>query len=82
MDDIVFTIEISDAYANKKANKFLEKGWKLLSVGSVCVDILDNGQADYEMAYVLGANAKQYSEYKKEFDGDTEQDVKDFLENN
>lgn len=82
MDDIVFTLEISDVDANKKANKFLKKGWKLLSVGSVCVDIMDNDQADYEMAYVLGANAKQYAEYKKELDGDAEQDVKDFLENN
>lgn len=81
MDDIVFTLEISDLDANKKANQFLKKGWKLLSVGSVCVGVMDNGQADYEMAYVLGANAEQYTEYKKDTD-DAEQDVKDFLDNN
>lgn len=82
MDDIVYTVEFSDLDANRKANQFLKKGWKLLSVGSVCVNIMDNGQADYEMAYVLGANAKQYAEYKEKHDSDAEQDVKDFLENN
>ena len=82
MDDIVFTLEFSDTTARDKANSYLQKGWKLLSVGPVCVDVMYNGQADYEMSYVLGANAEQYAEYQKENSDNAMQDIEDFLNNN
>ena len=75
MDDIVFTLEFSDTTARDKANSYLQKGWKLLSV-------MDNGQADYEMSYVLGANAEQYAEYQKENSDNAMQGIEDFLNNN
>lgn len=56
MENIVFTLQFSDLLANERANDYLAKGWTLVSVGPVCVNTLDNGQADYEMSYVVGAN--------------------------
>ncbi len=66
MENIVFTLQFSDLLANERANDYLAKGWTLVSVGPVCVNTLGNGQADYEMSYVVGANQQQYDEYKKE----------------
>ena len=66
MENIVFTLQFNDLLANKRANAYLAKGWTLVSAGPVCVNVLDNGQADYEMSYVVGANQQQYDEYKKE----------------
>ncbi|WP_288718190.1 hypothetical protein [uncultured Limosilactobacillus sp.] len=66
MENIVFTLQFSDLLANEHANAYLAKGWTLVSAGPVCAGMLDNGQADYEMSYVVGANQQQYDEYKKE----------------
>lgn len=66
MENIVFKLQFSDTLANKHANTYLAKGWTLVSAGPVCVGMLINGQADYEMSYVVGANQEQYEEYKKE----------------
>lgn len=63
MNEIVFTLEFDDDIANTRANDYLQKGWKLLSVGTKMIDTLDNGQAYYNTAYVVGANEQQYSEY-------------------
>ncbi|MFJ7756284.1 hypothetical protein ACQKGI_20170 [Peribacillus muralis] len=65
MNDIVFTLEFDDDSANSRANDYLEKGWKLLHVGTKMIDILNNGQAYYNTVYVVGANSQQYSEYKE-----------------
>lgn len=62
MDDIVFTLEFSDDLANGCANRFLEKGWRLLHVGTKLVDI-HNGQAYYNTTYVVGANKAQHKQY-------------------
>lgn len=66
MDKIVFTLEFGDTSSNEDANKYLAKGWTLLHVGTKLVTILENGQADYETSYVVGANQSQYDEYKKD----------------
>ncbi|MDF2910628.1 MAG: hypothetical protein K0Q56_1509 [Sporolactobacillus laevolacticus] len=66
MNDIVFTLEFDDDYANRRANKCLKKGWKLLHVGTKFLETLDNGQAYYNTAYVVGANQEIYDAYQKE----------------
>lgn len=71
--NIVFTLEFDDDNSNSKANDYLSKGWLLISVGPKLTDIIDEKQAYYNTAYVVGANKKQYDEYLKEqqaFDND------------
>lgn len=67
MKDIIFTLEFDDDSANSRANEYLDKGWILLHVGTKVVDII-NGQIYYNTSYVVGANQKQYDDYKKEQD--------------
>lgn len=43
MNEIVFTLEFDDDGAGSKANGYLEKGWKLIHVGTKVADIY-NGQ--------------------------------------
>lgn len=69
MNDIVYTLEFDDDSANSRANDFLEKGWKLLHVGTKMIDSY-NGQAYYNTAYVVGANQQQYDEYKNDLKND------------
>ncbi|USK43748.1 hypothetical protein [Cytobacillus oceanisediminis] len=69
MNDIVFTLEFDDDSANSRANDFLEKGWKLLHVGTKMIDTY-NEQAYYNTAYVVGANQQQYDEYKNDLKND------------
>lgn len=66
MDKIVYTIEFDDVSSNKNCNEYLAKGWTLLHVGTKLVNTLENGQAEYETSYVVGANQKQYDEFKNE----------------
>lgn len=66
LKDIVFTLQFDDTSANQRANEYLAKGWTLVAAGPVCVGHLENDQADYEMAYVVGANKEQYAAYKGE----------------
>ena len=66
--NIVFTLEFDDDGANSSANHFLYKGWKLISVGTKLIDILDNNQAYYNTAYVVGATKEQYNEYLHELE--------------
>ncbi|MEC2221139.1 hypothetical protein ABE143_19980 [Bacillus subtilis] len=70
MNDIVFTLEFDDDYANSAANEYLKNGWTLLHVGQRLIDILDNGQAYYNTVYVVGANQQQYDEYQTELEND------------
>ncbi len=63
MKDIVFTLEFDDDSANSRANRYLEKGWTLLHVGTKTADI-HNGQSYYNTSYVVGANQEQYEQYK------------------
>lgn len=81
MKDIVFTLEFDDIYSNERANKYLQKGWKLLHVGTKLVN--SDEPADYETSYVVGANAEQYAEYQKEQEkkANAEQDVEDWFKN-
>lgn len=65
MDEIVFSLEFDDDSANSRANDYLEKGWKLLHVGTKMIDIYE-GQAYYNTAYVVGATKAQYDLYKEE----------------
>ena len=76
MENIVYTIEFSGTDSNEKANAYLQKGWKLLHVGAKLVN--SDEPADYETAYVLGANQKQYEEYKRELDQSRKQYQKEF----
>ncbi|MDC0825480.1 hypothetical protein [Lactococcus petauri] len=66
--NILFTLEFDDDGANSSANHFLSKGWKLISVGTKLIDILDNNQAYYNTAYVVGATKEQYNEYLHELE--------------
>ncbi|MGD2434050.1 hypothetical protein [Bacillus velezensis] len=70
MNDIVFTLEFDDDYANSAANEYLKNGWTLLHVGQKLIDTLDNGQAYYNTVYVVGANQQQYDEYQTELEND------------
>ena len=65
--NIVFTLEFDDDGANSRANDFLSKGWKLISVGTKLIDILDNNQAYYNTSYVVGATKEQYDDYLKDY---------------
>ncbi|MDA2567379.1 hypothetical protein PDQ34_26010 [Bacillus cereus] len=65
MKDIVFTLELYDDAANSCANDYLEKGWQLLHVGTKVIGTY-NEQFYYNTVYVVGANSKQYDEYKRE----------------
>lgn len=82
MNDIVFTLEFDDIYSNDRANEYLQKGWKLLHVGTKLVN--SDEPADYETSYVVGANAEQYAEYQKEQEKikSVEQDIEDWFDNN
>lgn len=82
MNDIVFTLEFDGIYSNDRANKYLQKGWKLLHVGTKLVN--SDEPADYETSYVVGANAEQYAEYQKEQEKikSVEQDIEDWFDNN
>lgn len=65
MDEIIFTLEFDDDGAGDRANSYLEKGWKLLHVGTKVADIYE-GQIYYNTAYVVGANLEQYQAYQQE----------------
>lgn len=65
MNEIVFTLEFDDDFANDRANKYLGRGWLLLHVGTKVVDIHE-GQIYYNTAYVVGANQEQYKAYQEE----------------
>ena len=65
MNEIVFTLEFDDDGAGDRANSYLEKGWKLLHVGTKVADIYE-GQIYYNTAYVVGANQEQYKAYQEE----------------
>lgn len=80
MDKIVYTLELDDMYSNERANDYLAKGWTLLHVGTKLVSTLDNGQAEYETVYVVGANQKQYDEFKNE--SDSSESLESFLNRN
>lgn len=82
MNDIVFTLEFDDIYSNDRANEYLQKGWKLLHVGTKLVN--SDEPADYETSYVVGANAEQYAKYQKEQEKikSAEQDMEDWFDNN
>ena len=82
MDDIVFVKEFSNRNAEQDVNEYLDKGWKLLNVGTKIVSILKNGQAEYMPCYVLGANRKQYDIYKKENMNisSIKKEIRDFLD--
>lgn len=84
MKDIVFTLQFDDTSANQRANEYLAKGWTLVAAGTVCVGHLENDQADYGMAYVVGANKEQYAAYQKEQESlkDAEKGVNSFLNSN
>lgn len=64
--DIVFTLELDSDSANSEANDYLSKGWLLISVGTKLIHILDNEQAYYNTAYVVGATKSQYKDYQQE----------------
>lgn len=66
MSDIYQTLEFDDDAAGSTANDFLEKGWALLHVGTKLIDTLENGQAYYNTAYVVGATKSQWDQYQKE----------------
>ncbi len=66
MKDIVFTLEFDDIDSNEHANEYLQKGWKLLHVGTKLVN--SDEPADYETAYVVGANSEQYAEYQNDLE--------------
>lgn len=72
MKDIVFTLEFDGIDSNERANEYLQKGWILLHVGKKLVNSFE--PADYETAYVVGANAEQYAEYQKEQEEDMKND--------
>lgn len=62
---IVFVKEFNDDFAESRANDFLSAGWVLISVGPKLIEILENGQAYYNTAYVVGATAEQRDAYLK-----------------
>lgn len=63
--DIFHVKEFSDDSAESRANRYLEKGWTLLSVGPKTSDI-SNGQMYYSTFYVVGATKEQYDAYLQE----------------
>lgn len=67
---IVFTLEFDDDYANSSANDYLKIGWLLISVGPKLIKILDNDQAYYNTAYVVGATQEQYEKYLQDLEND------------
>lgn len=75
MDKIVYTLELDDMYSNERANDYLAKVWTLLHVGTKLVSTLDNGQAEYETVYVVGANQKQN-------ESDSSESLESFLNRN
>lgn len=64
MEKIVFTLEFDGTNSNERANEYLQKGWKLLHVGTKLVN--SDEPADYETSYVVGATQEQYEAYKIE----------------
>ena len=64
MENIVFTLEFDDIESNERANEYLKKGWKLLHVRTKLVSSFGDDRADYETAYVVGADKSQYEQYK------------------
>lgn len=80
MNDIVFTLEFDDDNAGDRANEMLEKGWKLLHVGSKVVEISSNEQLYYNTTYVVGANKEQHAIYKKKIEEEEKNDpLKDLI---
>ncbi|GFH43401.1 hypothetical protein Hs30E_19520 [Lactococcus hodotermopsidis] len=69
---IVYVLEFNNDSAEKDANTKLEQGWLLISVGPKLTEILDNGQAYYSTAYVVGATAEQRDKHLKEVSNDLE----------
>lgn len=69
MDNVERVVEFDDDIAKDKANGLLERGWKLLHVGTKLIDIIENGQAYYNTAYVLGGSKSQYEQYQKDLNG-------------
>lgn len=66
MKDIVFVKELEGTTALKNANDYLKDGWQLLHVGTSLVGTLENGQADYETVYVVGADQEHYEKYQSD----------------
>lgn len=66
MDQIVFVKQLEGSNAEQSANRYLKDGWKLLHVGTNLVGTLENGQADYECVYVVGADQAHYDKYQKD----------------
>lgn len=62
MNEIFHVEEFSDDAAESRANELLEKGWRLLHVGTRVHDI-SNGQLYYSTCYVVGATKEQYEEF-------------------
>lgn len=60
-NDIVYTLQFDDLYANSHANEKISKGWKLLHVGQ---QIGDDGHT--YTCYVVGATQELYDVYLKE----------------
>lgn len=63
--EIVYVLEFDDDSAIATANDFLANGWKLISVGPKLISTLENGQAYYNIAYVVGATKDLYDDYLK-----------------
>lgn len=82
MDKIVFTLEFDGKFSNESANDYLAKGWTLLHVGTKLVATIENGQAEYETSYVVGANQEQYDKYLKSKNdlAATEKNITNFLD--
>jgi len=63
--NIFYVKEFSDDSAQSRANRYLAKGWTLLSVGPKTSDI-SNNQMYYSTSYVVGATKEQYDIYLQE----------------
>ena len=64
IENLSHVLEFDCNDANSKANGLIEKGWKLLHVGTKLVDI-ENQQACYNTCYVLGGTKKQHNDYEE-----------------
>ncbi|APT14789.1 MULTISPECIES: hypothetical protein [Lactobacillus] len=64
MENIVFVKRFSQLNAEEKVNKLLQKGWKLLYVGSIDNSPMSDlpGRA---IVYVVGATQEQFDNYHK-----------------
>ena len=66
MKDVVFVKQLEGATAEKNANQYLKDGWQLLHVVTNLAGILENGQAEYETIYVVGADQAHYDKYQSD----------------